>query len=409
MPTISRPAFKEFEGTVLEQGALPHDGRVAATAAELAKKLRWSEYKKSALVEAAAHHHLPLYTETPAYWERVIRDVGSNLKPPVKTSNLNMEVEARELSRLLQLACYLSRRWEAARDEPLDWEAIQEEMDARARDGFLEERHLHLIRQRTQAAMQMIDQAVATLPVFPSIALQAMQIASDPMSAGKKLEETINSDPVLAGEILHTANSPVYSPMAPITTIRQAVLLIGCGEACRVIASSLFRPMFQAAALRPLWNHSLEVARLAESCARLSGKADPEEAFLAGLMHDVGRLAMLKTPIEVQGRIKAMHDAGCEPLYAETIVFGFDHCRAGVEVLREWQIPESIQEAVACHHSPELGDSVLASCLYLAEHWSQSMEDLPSDRRTRAAMQHVGLQSEMLKALPSAPPMLAWD
>lgn len=392
-----------------EPGSQPHERRVAAAVAELAKKLRWSEYKRLALEEAAAQHHTPRYSETPSYWERVIRDVGGSLKPPVRTSNLNMDTEARELSRLLQMACLIVRRWEASPVDLTGWDEIQVELEERARDGFLEERHLHVIRQRAQAAMQLIDQAVSTLPVFPSIALQAMQIASDPMAAGQKLEETINSDPVLAGEILRAANSPVYSPASPIATIRQAVLLIGFGEACRVIAASLFRPMFQAAALRPLWNHSLEVARLAESCARLSRRCDPEEAFLAGLMHDVGRLAMLKTPMEVQARMKAMTDAGCEPRFAEAMVFGFDHAAAGVEVLREWQIPDSVQQAVAFHHAPERSDSILASCLYLAECWSQSMEDLASEKRVRSAMECVGLKLDMLKALPSAPPVMAWD
>lgn len=385
-----------------------HNYRVAAAAVEIAKKLRWSDYKRLALAQAAGEHHSRSYSETAPYWERVLRDVNSDSRTPVKISGLHMETEARELSRLMAMGCYIAKRWETTPEELGGWGEILDGLAQRVKDGLLEERHLFIVRQRAQAAVQLIEEVVGTLPVFPAIALQAMQIASDPMSAGQKLEETVNSDAVLAGEILKAANSPVYSAASPITSIRQAVLLIGFGEACRVIAASLFRPMFQAAALRPLWNHTLEVARLTESCARLSGKGDPEEAFLAGLMHDVGRLAMLKTPPEINARVKAITDLGCEPLFAETMVFGFDHCAAGAQVLRAWEIPQSIVEAVACHHAPEKSESVLASHLYLAECWSQSMEDLPSEKRFQKALVRSGLDAEHLRALPQGNALLDW-
>lgn len=385
-----------------------HNLRVAATAVEIAKKLRWSDYKKLALAHAAGEHHSRGYAESASYWERVLRDVSSASKIPVKVAGLHLETEARELSKLIAMACYIAKRWESGPQELTGWADILDGLGQRVKDGLLEERHLFILKQRKDAAVQLIDEVVGTLPVFPAIALQAMQIASDPMSAGQKLEETVNSDAVLAGEILRAANSPAYSASSPITTIRQAVLLIGFGEACRVIAASLFRPMFQAAALRPLWNHSLEVARLTESCARLSGTGDPEEAFLAGLMHDVGRLAMLKTPPEINTRIKAITDLGCEPLFAETMVFGFDHCAAGAQVLRAWDIPQTIIEAVSCHHAPEKSDSVLASQLYLAECWSQSLEDLPSERRFHEALDRSRLNPEHLRALPQGKALMDW-
>lgn len=404
MSTLTRIEADEVAGEQDGQGQ--HNLRVTATAVELARKLRWSDYKRLALAHAGGEHHSLGYSESASYWERVIRDVATQSKLPVRISNLHMETEARELSRILAMACLISRRWEASSEELTGWAEIQTELDRRVKDGLLDERHLLTLRQRAQAGAELIQEVVSTLPVFPSIALQAMQIASDPMAAGTKLEDTVNSDPVLAGEILKAANSPLYGAKSPIRTIRQAVLLIGMGEACRVIAASLFRPMFQAAALRPLWNHSLEVARLTESCARISGVGDPEEAFLAGLMHDVGRLAMLKTPPEVQARFKAMTDLNCEPVFSETLVFGFDHCAAGTMVLRSWQIPDSIVEAVGAHHMPERSDSPLASQLYLAECWSQSLEHLSSAARFQQALLRAGLNPDQLKALPQAPALL---
>ncbi len=385
-----------------------HNLRVAATAMEIARKLRWSDYKRLALAHASGEHHSTSYSSGTTYWERVIRDVNSQSKIPVRAANLHMETEARELSQVIEMSCLIAKRWEAAPEDLIMWAEIQNEIDQRVKDGLFDERHVHVLRQRGQAGAELIQQVVNTLPVFPTIALQAMQIASDPMAAGRKLEETVNSDAVLAGEILRAANSPAYGVKSPITTIRQAVLLIGMGEACRVIAASLFRPMFQAPALRPLWNHSLEVARLAEACARLANQGDPEEAFLAGLMHDIGRLAMLKTPPEMQSRIKALTDLGCDPLFAEMMMFGFDHCAAGTQVLRSWQIPQPILEAVAAHHAPERSDSVLASQLYLAECWAQGMEDLPSTRRLQSAMDRAGLRPEHQNLLPQVETISAW-
>jgi putative nucleotidyltransferase with HDIG domain len=282
---------------------------------------------------------------------------------------------------------------------------IIEELRSMARDGFVEGAHVEGLAQVPSASLDEVRAVVSKLPVFPVAALKAMQLAQNPLASAMQLEQIVGSDPVLAGEVLRMANSPLYAPPVPYRSIRQAVVAMGIPECCRILSAAAFRPLFQSPLVRPLWSHSMEVARMAESLARETGKVEREEAFLTGLMHDIGRLALWKLPSRLTAQYTALLDHGCEPMFAETLLCGFDHCSAGGEVMRHWRLPERLAEAVEYHHQPERSDSMLAQVLYLAEHCSGTQEDLPSLARVHHAQERLGLTSEELSAMSSTQPL----
>ena len=87
--------------------------------------------------------------------------------------------------------------------------------------------------------------------------------------------------------------------------------------------------------------------------AEISGAMDPKQAFLAGLVHDIGRLAMARLPEPYQTQFQQLTEMGCEPFLIERVLSGCSHAEAGSRALKIWGFPEDFIEAVAHHHQPE--------------------------------------------------------
>ena len=158
-------------------------------------------------------------------------------------------------------------------------------------------------------------------------------------------------------------------------------------------------PLFATETMRKQWEHSLQSAAYAERIADLSNGVDKAEAFLLGLLHDAGRLALSLLPTAVSDSIDRLCDRGCPATVAESVVCGVDHAEAGAHVLAFWKFPASAVEAVRHHHRPELSESPLASVLYLAEVWSDGDGEPVNEDRYRRATQILGAKhSDLLDA-----------
>jgi len=117
---------------------------------------------------------------------------------------------------------------------------------------------------------------------------------------------------------------------------------------------------------------------------------------LAGLIHDVGRLAFAIMPLAFQERFRRLADGGCPPVEVEMCLSGRCHGEVGAETLAQWKFPAEIVEAVRWHHRPERSAHPLSSLLYLAEFISESQEDLPSFVRINAATTLAGVSMGLL-------------
>jgi putative nucleotidyltransferase with HDIG domain len=140
----------------------------------------------------------------------------------------------------------------------------------------------------------------------------------------------------------------------------------------------------------------VEAAQIAEQLAHMSSKVDPAEAFLVGLLHDVGKLAIALLSPELNSSLDRLIVKGCESAVAEVVVCGFDHAEAGAEILSHWRFSEELISAVRNHHVPERSSSALASILYLTEYWTDSEEDLPSNTRLDTAFELAGIAAKDL-------------
>ena len=237
------------------------------------------------------------------------------------------------------------------------------------------------------------------LPVFPVVAQRALLLLGDENCSYPAIEKLVASDAVLAVRLIEAANSAAFGGSAPVSTIRAALMRTGIEIGRRIVISASMQPMFASRRLQALWNHSIDVAATAASVARDARNCDPEEAFLAGLTHDIGRLMILRLPADAASRYVRLLDGGCPHLLAEIALFGHNHAELGGQALERWKFAPPIITGVAHHHAPEETDSVIASVLYLSEECAGSVEDLPSAFRLRRACDTAGLRFEQFLAV----------
>jgi putative nucleotidyltransferase with HDIG domain len=246
-------------------------------------------------------------------------------------------------------------------------------------------RYLRKGRRRDLAAI------MPKLPVYPAVAMKLYGLLSSVDVSLPALDRVAKTDQVIAGKMLQAANSAFYSPRQLIKTVSQAISYVGIEDARRILLASAVQPLFSSPRLRRIWKHAVEAAQVAEQIASMSKLFDPAEAFLLGLLHDVGKLAIALMPNELNSSLDRLIVKGCESSVAEVVVCGFDHAEAGADVLKHWQFSDELITAVRYHHLPDRTSSRMSSLLYLTEFWTDSEEDIPSNARLELAFERAGV------------------
>ncbi len=388
-------------GRVLGQPWGGHCRRVAALAGELGRRLRLPPAELIALEEAALHHHAEL-SSGPG--EAAGPDLSARASAILHSFRNPEHPGGGRAAAILRVAEAFAERVEFLPFQPAALEQIVDELNWLAQKGLYDPGVTAHLGALVSIRMEDLLATVHRLPVFPAVALRALMISPDEETSLEQMESLVSSDQVLAGAIVEAANSSLYNPARRISTITQALAYIGVEGARRVVVAQVFRPLFACRALGRLWRHAVETAVKAERLAALSKVANGQEAFLAGLVHDVGRLALHRLGGAEGERYARLREKGADAVFVELMLCGFDHGVASAEILRSWSFPAHMVEAVEHHHRPEASRSAMAALLHVAESWSGEAEeeDLPSPRRVQRALKQLGLTAESLK--PGAEP-----
>src|SRR6185437_2279039 len=305
-----------------------HCRRVSAWAIELAKSWNISESDQITLVEAALHHHnwtaLP-----PRSLQRLAHDL--RIEPPVGLPEISLSFEkpreadaietvsmraqevldvfhnlggspsARRLAEILDLSNIF--------DESLEYEYFRSVVPDSDRygDEICAQIQLRLV------LVSAVDFSVVkqTLPVFPTVARQALRATQNPNIHIEDLAGIIRSDQVLAAHIIDAANTAMIGPQERIKDLRHAIVHIGTLAAMRVLVAASIRDLFVSQSLRQIWNHSLVSAETASNIALLTVPEAKEEAFLAGLVCDMGRLLISLAPTYALIRLERLLQNEC--------------------------------------------------------------------------------------------------
>lgn len=234
--------------------------------------------------------------------------------------------------------------------------ALSREMAARPKDYHPVDNGAYQPVPLEKPDIKGLAESVA-LPALPEVAVQLERVTLDPRTSAQDVADIIGLDPSLSTILLHIVNSAFYSFPTKIDSIPRAVSVVGTSQ---LHALALGRMVLNMANELPprhfnmdvYWEHCVATGVISRELATLCGLPNPERHFLAGLLHDIGKLALAKAlPRHAEALNAILHHS--VPYQAEETVLGFNHARFGAMILRKWDIPYQIVEAVAHHHHPQ--------------------------------------------------------
>lgn len=190
------------------------------------------------------------------------------------------------------------------------------------------------------------------VPPFPQTALRVLELVNDECASMHHLSDLISSDPAFSSELLIIANSALLAHRIPVTSVPQAIALLGThslkGVCLTVGARAYLGKSINHPSLRAIWRHGLACALVAEKLARAS-LMDRDMAYTAGILHEIGRFALaVLRPVEYATLLETHNGTSATMLQNERELFGFDHCDAGLHLVSEWKLPVEF-EAIVCH------------------------------------------------------------
>lgn len=387
-----------------------HSRRVACWSVELAERAGLSLHSRIILWEAALQHHVPPLLVNEGGRARLLEDLGIAESDTGEGAALDNKVrqvlaafhrrseqpvspEIEHLASILEEGNILDEAFETDSWNPGELEHDLWVKEILGKLRILPDKANHYVTQH--------------LPLLPPAAVDMISTFGSDVVPLAQLSRISQTDGELAGFLIRAANSFSDVPLPAIETVEHAITHLGLQTARKILLAASLRPLFDRKNLRPLWNHSLDAAQISEELATICDCYTPSEAFLAGLVHDIGRIVMLQLPAGFQIRYGRLIEQGCPMHETETVLAGFTHADCGAAILQTWQFPPAVVQAVLHHHRLSDPSSVLPALLYLAEFWCAEEEDLPSSIRLHAALSACGLEkSTILEAeIPTGSPL----
>ncbi|MCA9282975.1 MAG: HDOD domain-containing protein [Phycisphaeraceae bacterium] len=245
----------------------------------------------------------------------------------------------------------------------------------------------------TTGKPQIIESAIkeiSHIATLPEITMKVIELVEDSSSTAQDLHKLISVDPALCSRILKVVNSSFYGLPGQIGSINRAIVLLGLNAVKNIAVSASLAKLFRGGQLCPqfsakdLWNHSVTAAAAAKLITIELKLGVGDEAFLSGLMHDIG--IMVEMQYQRDKLIEAFNQVGADKegvpsknlLEIETEVFGANHQDFGQGLSKKWKFPAAFANVTGHHHNPlEIADGarVLPCIVYVADRLSARSVD----------------------------------
>lgn len=252
----------------------------------------------------------------------------------------------------------------------------------------------------SQPSLADIVSHIHSLPAMPAVALELLQTLSGGDPDVDALASRIARDQAITARVLRVANSPFYGLQMRVGSIHDAIVVLGFSAVRSLVLTSAVVTTLPAGkcagfSADRFWRHVLGTAVAAQALARPL-RRKPESLFIAGLLHDIGRLVMLSANPEGFARvIELAAERDCHLIDVETEVFGCDHTAVGAAIAQHWNFPAEIVEALAFHHNPaQTKPGSLAAIIHYADGIAKAL-DLEGAENTQMAR----LQPDAVNAL----------
>ena len=201
--------------------------------------------------------------------------------------------------------------------------------------------------------------AISHIATLPEITLKIIELVENPRSTAQDLNKLISNDPALVARILKVVNSAFYGLPGQIGSINRAIVLLGLNAVKNIVIAASLAKLFRGGRVSPhfsakdLWTHSIAVGVFSKMLVVKINNTLPDEAFLAGLIHDMGILVELQAfrePLVEIAERSTKEDT--RYIEIEKQLIGVDHQALGAGLTTKWKFPRSFQFVTGYHHNP---------------------------------------------------------
>jgi putative nucleotidyltransferase with HDIG domain len=222
--------------------------------------------------------------------------------------------------------------------------------------------------------MQQLNK-IKDIPTLPTIVFELNKHLENPETSIAKVSETIEKDQAMALKILKLVNSAFYGFKSRVSNIKNAVVLLGFNAVRNAIVSvSIINALpksllFQDFEMNEFWKHSLAVAVTSKNIAQKAGLESPDNCFVGGLLHDVGKVILAQYFQDLFVKVWSRMQNKCVSFYeAELHELSVDHAKIGAHLAERWALPQGLIDGLRWHHEfqPDIPNANFVMIIYLA-------------------------------------------
>ncbi len=246
---------------------------------------------------------------------------------------------------------------------------------------------------RAEGTAESLVRDEVTLATFPDIYFKIREILDSDVSTARDIADMVGKDTSLTAKLLKLVNSPFYGFPKKVDSISRGVMVIGGNEismlALGISAINAFKDIPpELMNMKDFWVHSVACGTCAKALGAAIGGPPAERLFVAGMLHDIGRLVLFKKLPHAATEAIYYAQANLMPLYeAERDVIGFTHAEVGSLLMREWKFPDELTRIVKCHHEPLTSqDKTEAAIIQVADMLAMAMGYTPRGSVVLAAL-----------------------
>ena len=204
--------------------------------------------------------------------------------------------------------------------------------------------------------LEIMIMTASDLPTIPVVATKVMQLIESESANSEELAKVVASDPAVAARVLKISNSSFYGCQRQIQTLSHAIVVLGFATLKSLVVAASVKQVYQPYGLteKMLWEHSFGAGLAARIIAKEIRLVNEEEAFLGGLFHDIGKTIMNSmNKLQFQDAMQRCYNEGVTFEEAERQVFSYTHSEVGGLVIKKWNFPDMLMNAVLKHHTFE--------------------------------------------------------
>ncbi len=270
------------------------------------------------------------------------------------------------------------------------------------------------MKRQNNSIVGRLVRSIDKMATLPTIYSSVNELINSPTSSASDLGKVISADPGFTARLLKLVNSAFYGFPSRIDTVSRAVTIIGFKQLRELVLATSVMAMFKnmgngiSLNMAEFWKHSVGCGLASRILAIYSNQKNPESYFVAGLLHDIGRLILLDKYGEEYGKVlSAVRAQDLLVFEAEKDILGFTHAAVAQELVSLWNLPNTLTTAVACHHNPNRAGNaggVYADIVHIADILTHVFEIGYSGEQfvpplVPDAWERVGLRKSMLEAV----------